>query len=166
MILKRFISTRFTQYSVYFKVCFSLKGPFKTHIKLHLHHLYAYNDTHDSTRATAVTFTLTRQEGSRITCFDMLYHLQNSNYMLENRKMKTRSFLHVYRIDLFRDESVQHLDFVEDLFIDNLWIGKPDCAEACPVDKPLNDCPGQPCTGLRGMANSFYINFRDKCVNG
>lgn len=81
----------------------------------------------------------------------MLYHLQNSDYLLNNRKMKLRSYLHVYRIDLFRDESVQHRDFVEDLFIDNLWIGKPDCKDTCPDDQPLEECPGQPCMGLMGM---------------
>lgn len=144
------INSTVNSFLEYFQVCFSLKGPFKMQIRLQLDHMYAYNDTHDSTRSSGVTFDLTPLEGSRITCFDMQYHLLNSNYMLENRKMKQRSYLHVNRIDLYRDDSVQHLDFVEDLFIDNLWIGKPDCAVGCPPDEPLHKCPGQPCMGITG----------------
>ena len=151
------ISKRFNfAISCYFKVCFSLVGPFKNQIRLHLNHIYSYNTTHDSTRSSGVTFDFEpMNDVSRITCFDMLYHLQNSQYLLNNRKMKERSHLHVYKIEFLRDHSVHHLDFVEDLFVDNFWIGNPGCAEQCQPDQPLSKCAGKPCMGLTGTEINF-----------
>jgi len=137
-----------------------MKGPFQKNIRIHLSHLYAYNDTHDGTRSSAVTFSFEADiESRRIVCFDILFHLENSGYLKDKREMKVNSFLHVKRIEFFRDESIQHLDFVEDIFIDNFWIGRPSCAETCPKDKLLNECPGKPCMGITGTTFKFQTTF-------
>ena len=118
---------------------------------MQLSHQYALNETHDSTRTSTVTFSIeTDIKSSRIVCFDLLYHIENSDYLKDKREMKVQSFLHVKRIEFLRDDSIQYLDFTEDLFIDDFRIGKPSCMEACPKDQPLGECPGRPCMGIQG----------------
>ncbi|XP_066933159.1 fibrocystin-L-like [Clytia hemisphaerica] len=132
------------------QTCFSLRGPFQPKVRVQLSHQYALNETHDSTRISTVTFTIeTDIKSNRIVCFDLLYHIENSDYLKDKREMKVQSFLHVKRIEFLRDDSIQHIDFTEDLFIDNFWIGKPSCVDACPKEQPLSQCPGQPCMGIK-----------------
>ena len=141
---------------IFFQVCFSLKGPFKPSIRVVLSHQYAVNETHDSTRSSTVSFSLDKSdiETNRINCFDLQFHLDKSAYLLEQRSMIPRSFLHVTRIEFLRDDSIQHLDFVEDLFLDNFWIGKPSCMDVCPKDSPLEKCTPV-CMGIKGLLLLF-----------